>query len=349
MIEIMPAKTTTNEIRMTASVPSRLSAQPFGEYWDKLPRIEENGYVNPFKIYERLAIYRLLIELMNATGAFGPGGELNMFWGYVSQLDWQWRSGRLSAPDAMEKDAGQKQEIIAVESWWAGCNYSLCVIPLIAAMRIGLAPTLEISIPKTASDDKFARAGGPSRPWVLPKVYEQALRSWDDFFRHVRSLRPDQDLEPARRAMWQAHLASIRIAAKLFTEEKDRLSQPEQTFAFGWLRMVDFLGLAAWRTDFSFIAEYGRGALPPRVLRADDRLGAVPDMDSDTNITLLNIARLGQQNRIQFAINRYLWQRAMRTRQARDEAPRLLAAIFDNSPQYAQERRRLQAYMLGRS
>lgn len=333
---------------MTASVPPRLSMQPFGEYWGKLPRLSESGYVNPFKIYDRLAIYRLLMEHMNTSGAFGPGGELNVFWGYVSQLDWQWRSGRLSRPEEMEKDAGQKQEVIAVESWWAGCNYALCVIPLIAAMRIGVAPILEISIPKTASDDKFARAGGPSRPWVVPKVYELPLELWTDFFRLVRSLRPGRDLEPARLAMWRAHLASISVAEKLFTEEKSQLSQPEQLFAFGWLRMVDFLGLAAWRTDFSFILEHGRGALPPRVLRADDRLGAVQDMDSDTNITLLNIARLGQQNRFQFAVNRFLWRRAMRTRQARDEAPRLLAATFDNSPQYAPERRRLQEYMLAR-
>lgn len=318
---------------------------PFGEYWETLPDVKAEGYLNPFKFKERMAAYKLLIEALNPHKALGTQHELNMFWGFVSQLDWQWRSGRLSDPKDFGTEASLKLEIISVDSWWGCCNYALSIIPLIGAMQLAIIPAIEISLPKAASPKKFARAGGSSRPWIVPKAFEKALHKWRTFFRALMLLQPTNDQEKVRLLIWDAHLETITVATKLYERELALLPTNEQIFGCGWTRMVDFLGSAAWRTDLSYLIEVGRGNLPNRVLTNNDRFGAMSDVDADTNMTILNIASLGEQSKLRFWVSRYLWARAMRTRAARDESGKLLAASFDTSPAAADDRKKLQDYM----
>jgi hypothetical protein len=324
---------------------SRLANMPFGEYWDTLPDIKTEGYLNPFKFKERMAAYKLLIECLNPHKALGTNHELNMFWGFVSQLDWQWRSGRLGDPKEAGKETSIKPDNISPDSWWGCCNYTLSIIPLVGAMQLGLVPPIEISLPKAAIQKKFARAGGASRPWIVPKAFEKPLEKWRVFFRAVTALKPADDQEKVRLLIWEAHLATITVATKLFEREFEMLSENERVFAQGWTRMVDFLGSAAWRTDLTYLSEVGRGNLPNRMLTKDDRFGAMMDMDAPTNMTILNVTNLGEQSKLRFRISRYLWARAMRTRAARDESGKLLAASFDSSAEAADDRKKLQQYM----
>jgi hypothetical protein len=327
-------------------IANPLTNFPFYEYWDTLPDLITQGYVNPFKYKERVAIYKLLIENMNPNKALGANDELNSFWGFVSQLDWQWRSGRLVAPKDFEAENAPKPETISMESWWGCCNYALSVIPLVSAMRMGVVLPIGIGMPKKAPPNKFINAGGLTRPWVVPKVYETALEKWGEFFRIIKKQKMGEDLEPMRKASWSAHLESITAAMHLYHSELAMMPKNEQIFGTGWVRMVDFLGEAAWRTDLNFMLEHGRGDLPPRVLNDTDRLGASMDFNVATNHSVMSIATLGTSNRYRYRFNQWVWQRAMRTRAARDEAPRLLAASFDNSPKYAPDRKKLRGYIL---
>jgi hypothetical protein len=92
--------------------------------------------------------------------------------------------------------------------------------------------------------------------------------------------------------------------------------------------------------------ENGVGTLPERALTAQDVPGKVADMDERVNNNIKNVIGLTRQSKLRFAFNLYLWKRAMRSRQARDEVLPMLDAAFNPSPKNVKERRKLLRYML---
>jgi hypothetical protein len=66
--------------------------------------------------------------------------------------------------------------------------------------------------------------------------------------------------------------------------------------------------------------------------------GQIADMDERVNINVRSIIGLTRQS--------WLWKRAMRTRQARDEVLPMLDATFNPSPQNVAERRKLLRYIM---
>ncbi|MCC7452447.1 MAG: hypothetical protein IT324_33915, partial [Anaerolineae bacterium] len=322
----------------TRAYPERLSEMEFYDLWFDLPTLTDS--IDPFNFKQRIAAYKLLIDSMNGRGIFGAQSEHNVFWGYVMQLHWQWRSGRLRYDHTPE---GR----IDPASWWCSCNYTLSIIPLIAAMQVGLVPSLEILPAYTGDMRKFASGGGKAGVFVIPPVYNEAVQVWQEFFRLVRDFEPGKDIEPIRFKLWKAHHVSLIAAGKLFDPLLEAYSQNERDFCIGWVRMVDFLTVAAWPTDLPFMLEFGNGVLPERVLTDTDVPGRVSDMNAGTNSNLKSIFGLVRQPQWRFDFNLYLWKRAMRTRQARAEAPAMLDATFNPSPKNVAERRRLMRYMIG--
>ena len=69
-------------------------------------------------------------------------------------------------------------------------------------------------------------------------------------------------------------------------------------------------------------------------------------MDERVNSNLKSIIGLTRHSQFRFNLNLWLWKRAMRSRQARDEVLPMLDATFNPSPQNVKERRRLLRYML---
>jgi hypothetical protein len=92
--------------------------------------------------------------------------------------------------------------------------------------------------------------------------------------------------------------------------------------------------------------EYGVGVLPPRLITDRDVPGQVADMDATMNRSLKNIIDFTNQSPRRFAFNLFLWKRAMRTREAREDVARLLDATLNPTPKNAPERRRMLKYML---
>jgi hypothetical protein len=376
----------------------RLQTFPFHIYWHALPDIEASYQINPFSYAQRMEGYKLLMGYMNDKGVFGADNEHNPFWGFVSQLDWQWRTGRLKSPldpqaslphnltprPPLQNREGEKDipdiiqraltDEIAPDSWWGCCNYTLSVIPMIAAMQVGIMPQLEVLLPKTndlielkAPDSahhamqagintapdmplelKFAQGGGDAGGYSVPGPLKKAVEAWRAFFKLVKQAKPGTDLEPLRMAIWDAHLITITAATKLYMAELRLLPRREQEFGRGWIRMVDFLGASAWKTDLVFLVEQGQGNLPPRILQDSDIPGRIADLDAATNHSLVSIFKLGKMNRWRFRFNRWLWKRAMRTRDARDIAPRLLRASLDPAPEYNEDRKLLRGYIRAR-
>lgn len=306
--------------------------------WSALPPLADAA--DPFVYEQRMAIYKLLIESMNDRGVFGAENERNVFWGYFFQLEWQWRSGRLQLDATLP---GR----IDPNSMWGHANYSLSVIPYIAAAQLGIAPEIELLAPAGESTVDYPQGGGRAGAYRIPPLFEEPLRQWRRFFEYVRQFEPGNDIEPVRRLQWDAHKSSLVKVEHGVFELGRRFSSPgERDFLLGWIRMVDFLGTAAWRTDLIYMLENGIGTLPERALTAQDVPGRIVDMDERVNNNLRNIIGLTHQSKLRFAFNLYLWKRAMRTRQARDEVLPMLDATFNPSPKNVRERRRLLRYVL---
>ncbi|HVU10985.1 MAG TPA: Leg1-related protein [Phototrophicaceae bacterium] len=320
---------------MNQTYAQQLAQLDFYALWSALPTLTDS--VDPFEYRGRMAVYKTLIEGMNGRGVFGAENELNVFWGYVFQLDWQRYSGRLTL-------ASTPPDHIDPNSMWGYGNYTLSVIPYMAAAQLGIVPALEF-LPPAAS--LISYPGGKGSAYTIPPIFDEALRVWREFFQFVQTFEPGKDIEPIRRLQWQAHHRSLDAAEAGVRALGAAYSTPSETdFLLGWIRMVDFLGSAAWRTDLIYMLENGVGTLPERMLTASDVPGAIADMDSRVNNNIRNIIGLTKQSKLRFDINLYLWKRAMRTRQARDEVLPMLDASFNPSPENVNERRKLLRYMI---
>jgi hypothetical protein len=279
-----------------ASRPDRalLGNLPFGDEWLALPDPEARAARDPHDAGVRMALYRLLIERSNPGGALGAHDELSPFWGYASQLDWQRRSGRLGA-------AGS--DVIAPASWWGACNYSLSVVPYLAAAQLGIVPAL----PLPAAAPHFAGA----------------LAAWRDTLAPLPRLRRGADLDPLRVAIWRAHLTSIEAAVAAVAVAERALPAAERRFARGWLRMVELFGAAGWRTDLAHLTAQGTGALPPQILDGD-----TAGFTRAERATVRHVTALAERPRWRWRLETALWRRMMRTPAARADAGTTLATVL---------------------
>ena len=80
---------------MAAQYPAALPGLDFGPDWLAVPPLGDS--VDPFNFQQRIAAYKRIIDDSNAHGIFGTENQYNLFWGYVVQIFWQWRTKRLSS------------------------------------------------------------------------------------------------------------------------------------------------------------------------------------------------------------------------------------------------------------
>lgn len=269
---------------------ARLQRMPFGDAWRELVDPADMAVTDPMDVRVRLGMYRHLVERFNPHGRYGAHDELSPYWGYVSQLAWQHRSGRL----------GGSGHAIDSASWWGACNYALSVVPYVAAMQLGLVPSLKIEV----------------------RGYDAVMPAWHAAHRALAAR--DADHDTARVLVWAAHLASITLAVQTHEVAFRAMPLPEQRFARGWVRMVDLFSAAAVRTDLDKLVETGGGALPPRVIREDDTLD---DFHRHEKSTVRRVGELADRPRLRWSLEVRVWRRIMRTRVARADAERLLAGM----------------------
>lgn len=283
----MPPETANGEL---------LAQLPFGDEWRALPDLTARPACDPDDAGVRMGLYRLLVERGNPRGALGTHHELSPLWGYASQLAWQRKSGRL----------GGAGDTIDPASWWGACNYSLSVVPYLAAAQIAMVPTL------------------PLPP--APAIYDRSLALWRDTFGMMQRLVPGDDHDALRLAVWRAHLESIETAVRAHTAAHRALPPGERGFARGWIRMVELFGSAGWRTDLERLASQGGGALPPRILGDDG--DPLADFSRAERATARNVIALGARPPWRWRLETGMWRRIMRTRDARADAENILAGLF---------------------
>ncbi|MEV8437869.1 Leg1-related protein [Actinosynnema sp. NPDC051121] len=291
---------------------------------------DPEGTFDPFSFEQRMAAYRMMLNNTNPEQRFGADNRNNPLWGLMFQLQWQFRTGRLGV------DARQDGRIDPDAPWGYG-NYTLSVVPWLAAAAAGVVPALPVADPPTRSRFRYV-AGG-----VVPAELVDAVADWRAYFALVAGPGP-VDAERARLALWKAHKTSLDVVVDVIAEV-DTAPWPdlEVTFLRGWCRMVDYLWAAAWPTDFGFMTAHGLDVLPESLLtRPQD----VPALPPEVRGNVVNVLRLATTPGWRYGLNLRLWKRIMRTREARDQVLPLLDAVFNPRPGNAADRRKLLRYLL---
>ena len=306
--------------------PAELSDLDLLRVWTTAKNL--TGRFDPFRFEQRMAAYRMMIDRSNASGLFGVDNRHNPLWGLTFQHQWQYGTGRLGFADGR----------IDPDSPWGYGNYTLCVIPWLGAEAAGVVPSMAI-----------ARPPGPSRfRYVLGSFVPDELRpgvaDWRRYFELVTASDLDADREPIRRALWKAHKTCLDVVVEAIDGiHPAPYSRLELAFLRGWCRMVDYLWVAAWPTDFGFMTEHGLDVLPEQLLRSHADLGGLP---APVRRNVTNIVRLAQLPRWRYNLNLALWKRVMRTREARDEVLPLLDAVFNPRPDNLGDRLRMLGYLV---
>jgi hypothetical protein len=314
---------------MAVAHPEELTGLDLYEAWTGADELTTR--FDPFRFADRMAAYRTLVGATGAGGLFGADNRLNPLWAWLFQLQWQCRTGRLGATTAAD---GR----IDPDAAWGYGNYTLSTIPWLGAAAAGVVPALEIADAPGESRFRYVRGG------EVPAELVPAVADWRMFFALVRDSPATTDLEPFRRALWKAHKTCLDVVVAAIADIDPAPYAPlELTFLRGWCRMVDYLGAAAWRTDFDYMTEHGMDVLPERLLERHADLRTLPDK---VRRNVVNVVRLANATPRRHAVNLWLWRRIMRTRAARDDVLALLDALFAPKPGNAAARRRLLGYLL---
>lgn len=196
----------------------------------------------------------------------------HFLWGYVDQLDWMRRSGRLSSTPCSIK--------VDPSSWWGRVSYALTIIPLAAAVECGAAVSI-LGLARAGDGDSDGDRQGQKDDLQLPQL-RRAVRAWKrvwsfsdaDIASRVRLNMPVHDSlqERLRRAQWAAHLESLDAVDALYGEEFDKLpSEAEREFARGWCRAARLFSEAAAHTSLDrCLLPLGAGYAPERMLTGVD-------------------------------------------------------------------------------
>lgn len=303
---------------MVATHLSQLARADFFPEWSSLPSFAAE--IDPFAYTGRLLVHKLVLDALNVHGAFGAGNELNPFWGNVFHLAWQWRSQRLTLPNS---EPGR----IHPHSMWGYANYAVSVIPLIAAINTGALKPVAVLPPYEHGVISYAHGGGKSA-YIVPDEFSEALPAWSEFFRAALDLKPgDPDLDPLRFLFWRAQRASLLGVVPTIDERGLHYhTRNELNFMLGWIRLVDYWGAAAWRSDLDFMLRHGVGGLPERQLTADDKPGRSRGLSPRASMMIAALLKLTQQSKFRAALDLFWWKRAMRSPRARADAVELLDA-----------------------
>ncbi|HEU5472930.1 MAG TPA: Leg1-related protein [Actinophytocola sp.] len=288
------------------------------------------GGFDPFRFQQRMAAYRSMIRNTNPGQRFGADNRRNPLWGLMFQHQWQFRTGRLGDP-------AKQDGWIDPDAPWGYGNYTLCVPPYLGASAAGVVPDLPVADPPGGRRFRYVVGG------VVPRELARGVADWRAYFTLVAG-GGSADSEPVRLALWKAHKSCLDVVVDAITGiDAPPWPELEITFLRGWCRMVDYLWVAAWPTDFAFMTEHGLDVLPERLLGTPADLRALPDK---ARRNTANILRLAGTPAWRYRLNLALWKRVMRTRAARDQVLPLLDAVFNPRPDNAAQRRRLLGYLL---
>ena len=189
------------------------------------------------------------------------------YWGYLAQLDWQWRSGRLLSTRSAE-DTPYK---ISMDSWFGYMNLNFSVAVYMGASKAGLVPRVEISRNGDGREG-FDVENDPgfqacvdlwSRFWTSG-AHENYLRASSQRQQEEQEV---DALKTLYAELWSTHTDIITTSLPNARSMEKLLPEPERKFGLGWCNMVELLAAMGWTLlSLDALMENGAGYLPSRIL-----------------------------------------------------------------------------------
>jgi hypothetical protein len=283
-----------DETTMTASLPAfdvdawqsgigerdTLQGTCFESYWETLRSSGTTTTFDGFSVLGRMAMYKYLIFELDEPSTWNKIRNFWLFhwlWGYGAQLDWQYRSGRLSVGSDDDGEFNRNGDRISTRSWWGFMNFCFSVCILLGAEKAGL-----IAQGKVTLDNKSIELVERN------ESVRACIDQWSDLFREpyrmyknaVSNLNQEShEFAMARfqfqKEIWKAHTAVIYATMGHQRKDADNeqlrqmlqlLPEPEQKFGLGWCRMVELLASLTYPTHMRTLMRDGAGYLPVTIV-----------------------------------------------------------------------------------
>jgi hypothetical protein len=327
----------------------------FAEYWDKVQtRIPSLSHptssqstptvtvtLDPYNFDDRMELSKYLIQNTGSTEVWGEGYTKHWYWAYLSQLDWQWRSGRYESlknltqgDDTMERSYKPNYKMDS-DSWIAKMNIGFTVAVYEGAVRAGLVPKVQLSSDVVDCQDL-----------VKEKGFQQIVEFWESVWTgpHGRfvdlattgglsqSSMEQAELDLAR-CVWAAHTKVIKTSL-VHAQSKLTLQSPiEQDFLLGFCRMVELLdAMSSTALSLDALMKYGAGYLPSRVLRDEESLMWLKNNRFEEYKVTTTIMSLSHASTTQMSLVCLFFQRLSTWEYERKNIPLTMHILnFDNS------------------
>ncbi|XP_074541908.1 protein LEG1 homolog [Halichoeres trimaculatus] len=304
--------------------------------WNQLGDLSPQGSilaVNPWQIFNRMAIYRLMIDATNPLmDSMGPGDNQNPMFGLPLQLGWMLTSGRLADPTGTTNcgmDPGEPA-CISTASWWACENYFVSVLPFLSAVQnkfLGEDIQVVIQAADGATELCTTYAECLAR-------FPDAMTKWDNYFKGLlasgASSAPDNEKKDTLLGLyWEAQMAST-YASSACDARKNLLSGPELSFANAWLNSTEYVAAAHFQSSLELASKFLE-PLPSQVLREDDVAPNIERLSQEENQMLKTFTWLDSINTTMGGTLVSVWQKAMCTVSTREKGRAMLERILLNS------------------
>lgn len=264
----------------------------FSEYWSDLPNVVEKGMtVDPYNFRHRMALGKYLLENTGDESVWGDQYFKHWYWAYLAQLDWQWRSGRLSSPTKAWKEETHHpiDDAIALDSWWGYMNLGFSVAVYCGAANAGLVPKIEVKNTGEVNLDK-------------DEQFQNCVKSWQEFFEgpHTKYVEKKIDLKknhtaifPFYRQLWPYHTTTVKESLLGATAMEELMPEDDRRFGLGWCRMVEILEAMGWsHLSLEAMLNIGASFLPSSRLDSAKTLEFLKEHRNQEYLTCVNMFTL---------------------------------------------------------
>ncbi|KAG7338654.1 hypothetical protein IV203_020724 [Nitzschia inconspicua] len=321
---------------------SSFSETCFSEYWNQLapdsiiPSVsqEQSHHVNPYSFAHRMTLGKYLIEQTGGDNIWGKNCSLHWFWGYLAQLDWQRRSGRLENPgtwnsitdiDTFERDRRiSNDDNISKESWWGYMNLQFSVAVYCGAAEAGLVPIIQLGTP--FNKNEFG--------------YQQCVQHWKnfwdthhrDFVASIRSSATETQRKEALsilyRHLWETHTNVIQCGIANAKQLENKLPEEDRNVGLGWCNMVELLSAMSWtHLSVDALCEFGVGYLPTIRLAGPETVQWIAIHRPKEYVTIQNLYKLRLTSPAAMKQMCIFWSRVTRWSLQRDTMARTLNTL----------------------
>lgn len=252
----------------------------FAEYWDQLPILSELTEVDPYNFLHRMAMGKLFIE--NSGSVWGKDYEEHWLWAYLSQLDWQRRSGRLSHPSSETKIV-ENDSMISTDSWFGYMNANFIVAMYRSAANLGMVNDIKLT--------KGSEVDVEKDPAFLKcvDIWTSFLEGPHKDFLERCSLGDSNKVEAFNAyyaKLWATHTDTIRTSIQYAERMEALLPELERKFALGFCRVPEMLEAMSWSyLGLDSLMKIGVGYLPSQFLMNEDTLNMLKETNKNEYIT----------------------------------------------------------------